>query len=136
MKLETLSPCPRRPLQALLVALALTAWVPWASALNGLQLPEPQGPGMASWGTGRDRLALGLGMEQRWRTSTGVLTSSAAEAVTADNPEMRVNLVLTRSDPYRRLLRGTLMRVELSGQTTLSLKARGSRIGVALASQW
>lgn len=136
MKLETSSPCLRRPLRALLFSLLLTAWAPWANALNGVQLPEPQRPDLASWGAGRDRMALGLGMEQRWRTSTGVLAGSAAEAVTADNPEMRVSLVLTRSDPYRALLRGTLMRVELTGQTALSLKTRGSRVGVALSSQW
>lgn len=55
-----------------------------------------------------------------------------------DNPqrELRVSLALTARDPYADLRRGMLTRIELSGQTTVSLRPRGGKVMLHLTSRW
>lgn len=48
--------------------------------------------------------------------------------------QLRMGLVFDSSKPYDDLRRG--VRVELSGQTTVSFKPRGGRIGVTVQSRW
>lgn len=50
--------------------------------------------------------------------------------------QMRVALALLPQDPYADLRRGLLIKVELSGQTTLALRPRGGHFGVLLTSHW
>ncbi len=48
--------------------------------------------------------------------------------------QMRMGLVFNTKKPYSDLRRG--VRFELSGQTTLSVRPRGGRVGLSLQSQW
>lgn len=48
--------------------------------------------------------------------------------------QLRMGLVFDSRKPYEDLRRG--VRVELSGQTTVSFKPRGGRIGVTVQSRW
>ncbi len=50
--------------------------------------------------------------------------------------QMRLGLAVSLRDPYADLRRGLLIRVEFSGQTALSLRPRGGRLGLLLTSQW
>jgi len=49
---------------------------------------------------------------------------------------MLLALSFRRSDPYALLRSGSLVRLELRGQTSLALKAKGGRLGPSLSSQW
>jgi hypothetical protein len=48
--------------------------------------------------------------------------------------QMRMGLVFNTKKPYSDLRRG--VRFELSGQTSLSVRPRGGRVGLSLQSQW
>lgn len=61
---------------------------------------------------------------------------SADEALFSEPRQLRMGLVFQKNDQLADLRRGLLMKVELSGQTTLSIKPRAGRIGVTLASRW
>jgi len=61
---------------------------------------------------------------------------SADEALFNEQRQLRMGLVFQKNDQLADLRRGLLMKVELSGQTTLSIKPRAGRIGVTLASRW
>lgn len=111
------------------------------------------------------RLSLGVGVEQRASRSlapavAGVLvgvalTTSQRSQLTlqtallnasrpssdelwmppgSETREVRMGLLFHTSNRYAQLRRG--VRVELSGQTTLSFRPRGGRIGVTLQSRW
>lgn len=106
-----------------------------------------------------ERWSLGLGVEQRWRrplpggpglqwagqnalvglsVPTGAGSRLAWQLPLADAGEapVRVSWSFRSRDPYRDLFRGSLMKVEFSGQTSLSLRARGGRLGLMLTSRW
>lgn len=109
--------------------------------------------------TDRERWSLGLGVEQRWRrplpggpglqwdgqnalvglsVPTGRGSRLAWQVPLADGGDapVRVSWSFRTHDPYRDLFRGSLMKVEFSGQTSLSLRARGGRLGLMLTSRW
>jgi len=128
------------------------------------------------WARGGERLAVGVGVEQRWQGQDAMQqqrvqgTAPARDAnvlvgvsmVTSDNsrltwqaplarndnpalnpsgvtlPErqMSVGLAFRARDPYSDLRRGSLMKVELSGPTVLSLRPRHGRLAVMLSSKW
>jgi len=83
-------------------------------------------------------LSLDTGARSRLILQTPLLTaprSAADEALLpAPERELRMGMVFHASKPYADLRRG--LRVELSGQTTLSFRPRSGRIAVALQSSW
>lgn len=98
--------------------------------------------GLPSQGAG---LLLGLSLATSERTQLVVQTPLLATparfgpydlATSAEPRQLRLGLVFHKSDRLADLRRGLLMKVELSGQTTLSVKPRAGRIGFTIASQW
>ena len=98
--------------------------------------------GLSSQGAG---LLLGLSLATSERTQLVVQTPLLATparfgpydlANSAEPRQLRLGLVFHKSDRLADLRRGLLMKVELSGQTTLSVKPRAGRIGFTIASQW
>ena len=55
---------------------------------------------------------------------------------TSRRTELRLGMALVPTRAYDGLRRGMVMRMELSGATTLTLKPRGRRLTVQLSSQW
>jgi hypothetical protein len=49
---------------------------------------------------------------------------------------MELSLVLKPQDPLANLRRGSLMKLELGGQTQLALRPRGGKVMLRLTSQW
>ena len=72
--------------------------------------------------------------ELRWQAPLAPPT--AVPGLDSTPQQMRVSLALTATDPYADLRRGLLTRVELSGQTTLSLRPRGGKVMLNLTSRW
>jgi len=99
------------------------------------QHPDARGPGLQP--RAGDAILLGVSFAAGERTRLTWQTSATDIGSTAlvDRP-MKVSLTFQRRDSLRELRRGSLMRMELSGQTTLALKARGGRLGFALTSTW
>ncbi len=103
--------------------------------------PTPVGPLATDWhrpGTPAGLLlVVGVPVGQlgqlRWQAP---LASPAVPGLDNTPRQMRVSLALTASDPYADLRRGMLTRVELSGQTTLSLRPRGGKVMLHLTSRW
>lgn len=97
--------------------------------------PPLQGPGLQP--RVADSILVGVSFATGERTQLSWQTSASDMGGTtlADRP-MKVSLTFHRSDTLRDLQRGSLMRMELSGQTTLALKARGGKLGFALTSRW
>lgn len=152
------APVPQRPQWQLAVEPALVTATP------GL---GPATPGVRTmlW-SGRGAWRMGVGVEQAWPTPPGPFTGPApqprvllgasmdtgehlalgwraplpaAQAREALQPArtMEFSLVLKPSDRLAELRRGALMRLELSGQTQLSLRPRGGgRINLQLTSRW
>ncbi len=127
---------------------ALAGLVPVADSLpaaNGpwLRLSQPP-PGVLAAGWHRSSTITGplltvgvpagrLG-QLHWQVP---LASPSALGLDNTPRQMRVSLVLTASDPYADLRLGMLTRVELSGQTTLSLRPRGGgKVMLHLTSRW
>lgn len=84
------------------------------------------------------RLLLGASLDTsgttqlQWRTP--LRTSLVSDA---EEPRlMEVSLVLKPQDPLAHLRRGSLMKLELGGQTQLSLRPRGGKVMLRLTSQW
>ena len=115
------------------------------AAANGpwLRLSQPP-PGVLAAGWHRSSTVTGpmltVGLpagrlgQLRWQAP---LTSPSALGLDNTPRQMRVSLVLTASDPYADLRLGMLTRVELSGQTTLSLRPRGGgKVMLHLTSRW
>lgn len=50
--------------------------------------------------------------------------------------DLRLGLEFRKTDALANLRRGTLLKLELSRETTLSLKPRGGRLGLTLTSHW
>ena len=50
--------------------------------------------------------------------------------------DVRLGLEFRKTDAFSDLRRGALMKLELSRETTLSLKPRGGRVGLTLSSHW
>lgn len=103
---------------------------PWA----GSQTPTM--PGLAP----QPRLVLGASVDTsantqlRWRTP---LPATLAREATQQPQLMEVSLVLKPTDALANLRRGSLMKLELSGQTQLSLRPRGGgRMALTLTSKW
>ena len=70
----------------------------------------------------------------RWHTPVRPAASLVREA---DEPRvMELSLVLKPQDPLANLRRGSLMKLELGGQTQLSLRPRGGKVMLRLTSQW
>jgi hypothetical protein len=62
-----------------------------------------------------------------------------AASLVRENEEPRVmelSLVLKPQDPLANLRRGSLMKLELGGQTQLALRPRGGKVMLRLTSQW
>ena len=103
--------------------------------------PTPVGPMATDWhrpGTPASLLlVVGVPVGQlgqlHWQAP---LASPALPGLDNAPRQMRVSLALTASDPYADLRRGMLTRVELSGQTTLSLRPRGGKVMLHLTSRW
>jgi hypothetical protein len=71
----------------------------------------------------------------RWHAP---LRPAAASLVReAEEPRvMELSLVLKPQDPLANLRRGSLMKLELGGQTQLALRPRGGKVMLRLTSQW
>jgi hypothetical protein len=70
----------------------------------------------------------------RWHTPV-----RPAASLVRENEEPRVmelSLVLKPQDPLANLRRGSLMKLELGGQTQLALRPRGGKVMLRLTSQW
>ena len=99
----------------------------------------PGTPGSASPGMPDAGLLVGLRLDAgprahlTWQAPLGRADTQSGEV---QPRKMRVALSLLPQDPYADLRRGLLTKVELSGQTTLALRPRGSRFDVLLTSHW
>lgn len=96
----------------------------------------PTMPGLAP----QPRMVLGASVDTgantqlRWRTP---LPATLAREATQQPQLMEVSLVLKPTDALANLRRGSLMKLELSGQTQLSLRPRGGgRMALTLTSKW
>lgn len=70
----------------------------------------------------------------RWHTPMRPAASLVREA---EEPRvMELSLVLKPQDPLANLRRGSLMKLELGGQTQLALRPRGGKVMLRLTSQW
>jgi hypothetical protein len=70
----------------------------------------------------------------RWHTPVRPAASLVREA---EEPRvMEVSLVLKPQDPLANLRRGSLMKLELGGQTQLAVRPRGGKVMLRLTSQW
>ncbi|HYE69889.1 MAG TPA: hypothetical protein VD932_00010 [Aquabacterium sp.] len=70
----------------------------------------------------------------RWHTPMRPAASLVRES---EEPRvMELSLVLKPQDPLANLRRGSLMKLELGGQTQLSLRPRGGKVMLRLTSQW
>lgn len=70
----------------------------------------------------------------RWHAPVRPAASLVREA---EEPRvMEVSLVLKPQDPLANLRRGSLMKLELGGQTQLALRPRGGKVMLRLTSQW
>lgn len=90
------------------------------------------GPGLQPRG---DALLVGVSLATSERTRLSWQTAADNGTPLVHRP-MKVSLSFQRTDALKELRRGSLLRMELSGQTTLALRARGGRLGVALTSRW
>lgn len=107
----------------------------------GVDRPGAAPPTSTAFGpTPASRVVLGASIDTsattqlRWQTPLpATLTHDALQ-----QPQvMEVSLVLKPQDPLASLRRGALMRLELSGQTQLSLRPRGGgRLELKLTSKW
>lgn len=95
----------------------------------------PAGPGLQPGHGDAILVGLSLATSSRTRLSWQSVLPDHPTASLSEQP-VKVSLSFQRSDSLRELRRGSLMRMELSGQTTLALKARGGRVGLALTSRW
>lgn len=102
----------------------------WRQPLAG----GPGGPGGPGLRLDGQNLLVGLSVP------TGAQSRLAWQLPVADprstEAPMRVSWSFRPSDPYRELFRGSLLKLEFSGQTALSLRARGGRLGLMLTSRW
>jgi hypothetical protein len=70
----------------------------------------------------------------RWHTPVRPAASLVREA---EEPRvMELSLVLKPQDPLANLRRGSLMKLELGGQTQLAVRPRGGKVMLRLTSQW
>jgi hypothetical protein len=70
----------------------------------------------------------------RWHTPVRPAASLVREA---EEPRvMEVSLVLKPQDPLANLRRGSLMKLELGGQTQLAVRPRAGKVMLRLTSQW
>jgi hypothetical protein len=70
----------------------------------------------------------------RWHAPVRPAVSLVREA---EEPRvMEVSLVLKPQDPLANLRRGSLMKLELGGQTQLALRPRGGKVMLRLTSSW
>jgi hypothetical protein len=70
----------------------------------------------------------------RWHAPVRPAASLVREA---EEPRvMEVSLVLKPQDPLANLRRGSLMKLELGGQTQLALRPRGGKVMLRLTSSW
>jgi hypothetical protein len=97
--------------------------------------PDLHGPGLQARNGDAVLLGVSLATSERTRLLWQTTTTDHANTPLADRP-MKLSLTFQSSDALRELRRGSLLRMELSGQTTLALKARGGRLGFALTSRW
>ena len=71
----------------------------------------------------------------RWHTP--VRPAAVSLVREAEEPRvMELSLVLKPQDPLANLRRGSLMKLELGGQTQLALRPRGGKVMLRLTSQW
>ena len=130
--------CHRRPFR--LPALHRAAWAAFAlvgGLLAGSSLAQP-----LSLQLDLPRRSYGMAVPPGQALAQRPGRFGAAEAPLTDTPGLgppepqRVGLLLTVSDLAANLKRGMLHKLEISGHTTLALRPRGGRLGVALHSQW
>ena len=98
-----------------------------AAAESGRPFTPPQMVLGASLDTSRTT-------QLRWHTAV-----RPAASLVRDSEEPRVmelSLVLKPQDPLANLRRGSLMKLELGGQTQLAVRPRGGKVMLRLTSQW
>ena len=98
-----------------------------AAAESGRPVTPPQMVLGASLDTSRTT-------QLRWHTAV-----RPAASLVRDSEEPRVmelSLVLKPQDPLANLRRGSLMKLELGGQTQLAVRPRGGKVMLRLTSQW
>lgn len=117
---------------------------PRAGALGlGLGVEQREGLLSANGGVRQAGLLLGVSLTTGQRSELVLQTPLLNASRTVPEPglasadearQLRMGLVFDSRKPYEDLRRG--VRVELSGQTTVSFKPRGGRIGVTVQSRW
>ncbi|MCU7369701.1 hypothetical protein PEC18_02135 [Paucibacter sp. O1-1] len=117
---------------------------PRAGALGlGLGVEQREGLLSANGGVRQAGLLLGVSLATGQRSELVLQTPLLNASRTVPEPglasadearQLRMGLVFDSRKPYEDLRRG--VRVELSGQTTVSFKPRGGRIGVTVQSRW
>lgn len=117
---------------------------PRAGALGlGLGVEQREGLLPASGGERQAGLLVGVSLATGQRSELVLQTPLLTASRTVPEPglssadearQLRMGLVFDSRKPYEDLRRG--VRVELSGQTTVSFKPRGGRIGVTVQSRW
>lgn len=96
--------------------------------------PVAGGPGLQP--RALDTMLVGVSFATGERTRLSWQTSAPDSGAPLSERPMKVSLSFQRTDALKDLRRGSLLRMELSGETTLALKARGGRLGFALTSRW
>ncbi len=117
---------------------------PRAGALGlGLGVEQREGLLPANGGARQAGLLVGVSLATGQRSELVLQTPLLNAPRTVPEPglasadearQLRMGLVFDSRKPYEDLRRG--VRVELSGQTTVSFKPRGGRIGVTVQSRW
>ncbi len=109
----------------------------WGLGLEQASAQAPAGvqPGLMP----APRVLLGASLDTSTRTQLQWRTPMPATLARdgQDAPRvMEFSLVLKPADSMAALRRGALMRLELSGQTQLSVRPRGGRMALQLTSKW
>lgn len=106
----------------------------------GLEQASPQGAASVQPGLmPAPRVLLGASLDTsantqlQWRTPVPATPARDGQDATR---VMELSLVLKPTDAMAAQRRGALMRLELSGQTQLSVRPRGGRLGLLLTSKW
>lgn len=98
----------------------------------GIEQPLPHLPDPRPRRT--DALLLGLSMATGPRTRLSWQTAVAG--LPPHERPMQISLTFTRRSALREIRRGSLLRMQIGGQTSVALKLRRGRLGLALTSRW
>jgi hypothetical protein len=118
---------------------------PVAAGVGLLQVPQSAdgNPPAAAWAggpTGNETawlLGIAVAPDEHTRLSwQTTLAHASPDPALAGPPSMRLGLAFKVRDPLAELRRGTLMELEFSAQTQLSLRPNSGHLGLSLNSRW